>query len=389
MTSQGFIRICTAFLFFVALIILIRSVYLTISTFAPDFSVMWTGTRSLLLNRNPYTDPKLFTGIGYPPDSLLFYIPLTLSPYGIAQGIFVLLSAFSILGIILLLFKIINGNKRIKWVDILLVFSLVAFSFPTKFTLGMGQNNLLVFLLLLFLYYLYKTKREVGSGIILGLSISFKPIFIFFLLFFLLKKQWKILITSVLTIIFVILATTAIFGGYLYIYYIKQVIPLLLDFSGREIYYNQGFMGFISRLTTSLVLRSNINIALSLSAILSVIWLTYSKIENRKLDNLQLSLFIIILLLVDTRSWQHHFVWLVFPFVVIFEELRRIKLKALYPALVLAYFLVSWNFKNPTKFMEFPVSLILSNTFYGALLLFVLNSYLIIRSDPKKLRLFG
>ena len=246
-----------------------------------------------------------------------------------------------------------------------------------------------MFLLLLFLYYLYKTKREVGSGIILGLSISFKPIFIFFLLFFLLKKQWKILITSVLTIIFVILATTAIFGGYLYIYYIKQVIPLLLDFSGREIYYNQGFMGFISRLTTSLVLRSNINIALSLSAILSVFWLTYSKIENRKLDNLQLSLFIIILLLVDTRSWQHHFVWLVFPFVVIFEELRRIKLKALYPALVLAYFLVSWNFKNPTKFMEFPVSLILSNTFYGALLLFVLNSYLIIRSDPKKLRLFG
>lgn len=378
MSKPRIARITVVSIFFIAIFLLIRSIYIAAYTFAPDFSVMWGGARGLLMSRNPYTESGLFTGIGYPPNSLIFYIPLALLPYKVAQGVFVSLSALSIFGIVLLLFKIIKDSTRIREISLFLAFSLIVFSFPTRFTLGMGQNNLIALLLLLFSYYLYKGEQKVGAGIMLGLAISFKTIFIFFLLFFLLRRQWKILASSVLTIILVILSTMAIFGDYLYVYYIKHVVPPLLNLSGREIYYNQGLVGFIARLTSDLYVRRY----LSLTGSFGLFYLLF-KFRKTKNINLYFSMFIIALLLIDTLSWQHHFVWLIFPFVIIFEELFKRKLKMLYLVLATAYLLISWNIKNPSLFTGFPEDLILSNVFYGTVFLLILNLYLLRKKYPR------
>ncbi len=373
--KQKFTTICVGAISLFAFFILVRSIYLTIATFAPDFSVLWMGAKDLAKGFNPYINPNLFTGIGYPPNSLIFYIPFTVLPYQIAQGIFVFLSVLAMFGSILLSFKLV-GKGRIGLVSLLLAISLTFFSFPTRFTLGMGQNNLIAFFLLLLVYYLYKEEKMGRAGLILGLVVSLKTIFAFFILFFLLRKQWRVVGFAILTIA-VVVGITSIFSiPNLYRYYLKEVVPPLLNLPGREVYYNQGFMGFIARLTSDIVLRRYIWVVLSF--VLIYFLFKFRKIKD---TNLYFSIFIVALLLIDTLSWQHHFVWLIFPFIVIAKELYKRKLKLLYLILGVAYLLISWNFKNPAKFMEFPVSLVLSNTFYGGVILLLLNIYLVLLQD--------
>jgi len=362
-------------LFFLSLISIIRSLALIIFSTAPDFSVLWTGAADLIRGANPYINPSLFTGIGYPPNTLLFYLPFSLLPYQLAQVLFTLLSFGSFLGIIIISFKILK--EKFSWQTFLVVFSLSLLSFPTKFTFGMGQSNIIAFFMLLLSYYLYKEKKLGMAGLILGLAISLKTIFAFFIIFFVLKKQWKVIKLAGLTIVATIGITSIFSNTNLYGYYLKEVVPPLFNLSGREIYYNQGVMGFISRLTNDLNERKYISLIISLFLTLFASWFALYK----KGKDLQFSLFITTLLLIDTLSWQHHFVWLIFPFVIIFEELFKRKLKILYLVLITAYLLVSWNIKNPSLFMSFPEDLILSNVFFGTAFLLILNLYLLREKD--------
>ncbi len=345
----------------------LRSIFRIISTSAPDFGVLWYASRDLLTNSNPYLHPNLFTGVGYPPNSLLFYLPLTIFNYELAQTIFILLILVFIFGSIFLSLKI-SFKKFSVW-TLLLVLSLVLLSFPAKFTLGMGQNNSISLFLLLLSYFFYKKKNYKWAGIFLGTAISLKTIFAFFILFFILKKEWKVIFYLLVPITISVVLIIFFSKFSLYEYYFKDVVPPLLNFSGREIYYNQGIMGFISRIFASDIMRQIISTFLSL---ITVFITSIYALKKNKI-NLIFSLFIITLLLVDSLSWQHHFIWLIFPFVALIKYASEAK--KIWPWLIifLAYILVSWNFKNPQMFSHFPQILLLSNTFCGTLLLYFLN----------------
>ncbi|MBI2066287.1 DUF2029 domain-containing protein [Candidatus Woesebacteria bacterium] len=359
-------------LFFLSLISFIRALTLIIFSKAPDFSVLWTGAADLIRGANPYINPSLFTGIGYPPNTLLLYLPFSLLPYQFAQVLFTLLSFGSFLGIIIISFKIIK--EKFSWQTFLVVFSLSLLSFPTRFTLGMGQNNLIAFFLLLLAYFFYKEGKLGRAGLILGLAISIKTIFAFFIIFFVLKKQWKVIKLAGLTIAATIGITSIFSNINLYGYYLKEVVPPLFNLSRREIYYNQGVMGFISRLTNDLYERKYISLIISLFLTVFASWLALYK----KGKDLQFSLFITTLLLIDTLSWQHHFVLLIFPFILVANFVTRRKFLFYLILIVTSYLLVSWNFSDPSPYYDFPKSLILSNTFFGALMLFFINASLIL-----------
>lgn len=373
-------RLTVAFVFVLTAAYILRSLYRIIATSAPDFTVFWLTARDLPTGRNPYLNPEIFTGMSYPPNTLLYYLPLTILPYMAAQAIFVLVASASVLGAIFLSIKI--SFRRVPWFYFLLAFSLTFLSFPTKFTLGMGQNNTLALLSLLGSFYLYKQKKERWAGILLGATIAFKTIFAFFLLFFFLKKQWKILCYSALAILFTILATILISNINLYGFWFNKIAFPLIGVAGREIYYNQGLAGFVSRIIENLEFRKWLLAFISICLVTAVSILT----RKKKDLNLQFSLFIITLLLVDTLSWQHHFVWLIFPFILLASFAAKLNKLWFWGLLGLAYLLVGWNFKNPLPFYGFPKSLILSNQFYGAVILFFMNVYLLLKLPPPRLK---
>jgi hypothetical protein len=232
----------------------------------------------------------------------------------------------------------------------------------------MGQVNSIVLFLLLSSFYFFLKKKSVTSGVLIGAAIILKPIFGFFLLFYILKKDWKVLFYSLITVLIGFLGSLIYYGPTLWFYWLKDIVVPLTNLAGREVYYNQGILGFISRLTTDVSIRKGSEIASLLITIPIVYYFVKRKNDLSILSGLTISL-----LLIDSISWQHHFVWLIFPF--IFLTGYAIKFKKLWYWVLLgfAYFLVSWNFKNPNVFSNFPTSLILSNTFYGAVILLFLN----------------
>ena len=232
------------------------------TSLAPDFSVFYYGSRDLLLKQNPYQDPKLFTGIAYPPVTLLFFLPLVAIPYQVAQAVWLGLSFLSLLGAVYLSLKIcfVRFSRRLFGV----VFALALFAFPTKFTFGMGQSNLVALFLLLLSFYSYKNKKPILAGLVLGFVCLLKPILIFFLFLFVLKRAWRVIFTTLTIVMIFLLLSFFIFDSTLYLFYLREVLPSLFNLVGREIYYNQGIMGFLSRHISNLDLRGKITLFLSL-----------------------------------------------------------------------------------------------------------------------------
>lgn len=349
----------------------IFSIFRIINSSAPDFSVLWLSAKDFWQHQNPYTNSQLFTLNPNIPITFLYYGPLIILPYKVAQTVFVIISSLATI----LCFHLSLTILKIKlgWSYSLFSLSLIFLAFPTKFTLGMGQINTIVFSLFLWSHLFYKRQWFGKSGILFGLAVSLKPILGFFFLFYLLKRQWKILLWASLTILFGLAAALLVGGPGIFIYWAKEVIPHFLILSGREIYYNQGIMGFISRLSSDMEIRQYLTAGIAAFLILITSLLSLRK----KREELHLSLFVLTLVLIDTLSWQHHFVWLIFPLVALAVYVKKLK-KTLWGGLVcLSYLLIGWNFKNPLLFSEFPESLILSHTFYGTFMLYFLNILLL------------
>lgn len=332
-----------------------NSIVRLFTTVAPDFEVLWLAASDSITSSNPYLNTQIFTGVGYPPNTLLFYLPLTIFNYMTAQNIFTIVSIISLLLIIFLIFRILNISN--KYYFFCLIASL--FSFPAKFTIGMGQNNFIALALLILSYFLYKQKKLVFAGIIVGLSISLKTIFVYFLLFYLFKKEWKILVYSISTILFSILLIYFIRGNLdLFLYYYQNVLPPLFRFENREIYMNQGISGFVSRLFVDLSIRKLLTTVISLILILYNAFIIF----KRKNIDLVFSLIIITLLLIDSLAWQHHFVWLIFPFITLIKYSDNLKDKLI---VLISYFLISLNIPESVFLQD--------NVFWGTLILYGLN----------------
>lgn len=246
----------------------------------------------------------------------------------------------------------------------------------------MGQVNAIVLFFLLFSYYLDDRKNSIAAGIAFGIAILLKPIFCFFLLFFILKRSRKLVLTSLITITSAFLLTLLFWGVPPWFDWLKIGILPLGNIAGRESYYNQGLMGFISRLGASIEVRKY------LSGFLSILLVVYAFLLAIKKDakSLVLSLFILTLLIIDTTSWQHHFVWLIFPFVILSDIAINARKKVVLILIFIAYLLAAWNFKNPLLFENFPKVLLLSNQFYAAVILLGINLYFLKKHDQGRER---
>lgn len=376
MKLRGFNKAILIAVFLLVLILTIRSLYKIITTSAPDFSVLWISAKDLLLGDNPYTNSRTIYPYFLPPITAIFYLPLVFLPFKLAEDIFIILSFSLIIACIYLTFKIIF--KEIPKKLFILVCSLTLISFPTKFTLGMGQVNFFSFFLLLASYVFFLKKRIFKSSLLFVLSIISKPIFLFFILFFFLKRAWKfVLFTSIFLLLFLLLSFL-ISGTTVYFDWFNRVLSPILHLTGREVYYNQGLSGFVFRIFPDFFMNKFVILIISFV----VIFITSLLLIKKNHDiNLHFSNFIITLLLVDTLSWQHHFVWLIFPFVVSIKYGFLLRKKIFWILLLISFLLISWNFKNPEHFYSFPLVLVLSNTFLGSAILFLLNIYLLIKKN--------
>jgi hypothetical protein len=348
------------------------SLFNIFTSIAPDFHEYYISAKKLINVKILNSDKHLYNG--YPLFQTVFFIPFVFLPYFVSQGLFILLNIISLLMIVFFTLKMFK--TKIKLVNFFFLLSMIIVSFPFKFTIGMGQINLISSAFLILSFYLYKNRRNFLSGIFLAFAIWTKPYFAIMSLFYLLeyKKNLKILYTTLLSLFFILIISFVCFG----LNNITQTlnsVPILLNFDNREIYYNQGFMGFISRFISNDLFKGIVSFITALFLIACSI----KKSINNKEKSLQFSLFITTILLINPLSWQHHFIYLIFPFIIVFYKLKKCQNMYLYYWFWFSYLLISSNIKNPYILKGFFGNIIISHVFIGALIFYFLIFYLLKR----------
>ncbi len=324
----------------------IRSVSILWNNYLPDLSVYYNSLILLSKGINPYLNQELFTQINYPPATLMLMYHLLYFSFTTASNIWTLISVFAFLLSVACLYLI----KPLK--IILLVFIIFGFviSFPFKFTLGMGQVNLLLlFLISAFSLSMVKNKKF-SAAIFFSLSVAFKIFPIILALPIIFNKKFKIILISLGLLFLLLILSIILINPAFSIYYFNKILfPLILSPAGG-VYYNQSLTGFAARLHLPLYILAFVRVIL---AILS----TIIAFRHRKNIFFSISIMLTMVLLVNSFTWQHHLVLLLLPFYFILSNKLTSKLFFL---VFITYFLIAFNFKNPEIF---------ANTWYGDILL--------------------
>lgn len=356
-------KIVFTILALLALIVLLRAFS---HNFYPDFSVYYSGSKSYLATTNPYiTKPDYFSNYVYPPFVLLLFIPFVFLPQVQGAIIFTALSVVCLGGGIYFTLKAIkNLSKR----SFLIAFTLSILAFPTKFTLGMGQMNLVVLLFISCSFYFLMKKKGTLSGGLLGISFALKFFPFLLLFFFMLKKQWKAFLSTLIVFILLGVVAALITGFELQQFYLHNVLVGVGDAYQKD-YYNQALSGFFARLPVSVYLGKSLKVIASILLVLSSLYVVF-KTRDKKLNNtVGFSLLLTLGLIVNPFSWQHHFVWLIIPFIITYYSLKQFSIP-----LVISYILVAINFAQPEKLP----ALFQSHVLFGTIFLWFIQAKLLL-----------
>lgn len=352
-------KILPKVLFIGSLLIMLRALFLGVG---PDFNV--------------YYHSSIYGSIpNYPPFVVIIFYPFYLLPLVVAYKLWTVLSIVFLLISLYLCFKLFN--LKFFSPTALILSSLVFSFFPVKFTLGMGQINLLVLMLVTCAFYFFIKGKDLYSGICLGISIALKLFPVLLLFYFLLKRKYIIFLYTFITFISL--------GGisYLFIkpeisnYYWQHVFSIFG--STPADYYNQALSGFLARQFDNIFLRDQIKLIISMFFIVFSFWVIFRKnIHDFSRKTLEFGLLITLNVFINGYAWQHHFVWLILPLLIVFFYLKSKKLSIVnYLILGISYLLTAVNFSNPHLL---PV-IFQSHVFFGSVILWSIITYLLLKYD--------
>ncbi|MBN1263701.1 MAG: DUF2029 domain-containing protein [Candidatus Pacebacteria bacterium] len=334
-----------------------------------DFESYYSAVQQLFLKQNPYQLPLPGFPFIYPPPALFFLFPFGLLSYPLAEKLWTLFSLFCLIVSLRLLLRGLFPKATIT--SFLVVFGLTMISFPTRFSLGMGQVNFFILFLISLSFRFYRHQRFSLAGFFLAIAAVIKITPLLCLLFFLRKKTYPLVKTFLLSCFLFLLLAFLIFGSGLTKQYFLKVLPRLPAI-GNQAYYNQALSGFLARLQVNDRLACWINY-LILFLLLTISFFKTPARQQPFFSELgQFSFFLTVSLIAGGLTWQHHLVFLIIPFLALWG-----KAKKQHPSepktgwLVLAYFLVSANIKNPLAFSGLSL-LFLSHGLYGTALVFLL-----------------
>jgi len=285
----------------------------------------------------------------------LLFIPLTLFDYSNSVVIWLIIELLLLAAIAYLLPFLWNGKKKI-FVSILLFFLLLAW-YPVMVDLLLGQLSiLLTFLLLVGLLALRKGHRVLG-GVVLGVSVAIKMITWPLIVYFAFKKDWRTVISSILTILGFNIVTLFIIG-------INPMLEYYLQISTQVSAIYQGFLknyslwsigyrffegtgpmgdGYVS----APPLISLPQIAPYVSAGLAAAFLVIGLIWALRCKDLEIaySIMICVLIAISPITWDHYYVMLIISLVVLLHNLYKHSFPA-WPTLIfiiiaLSFFLVN------------------------------------------------
>ncbi|MBF6224562.1 DUF2029 domain-containing protein [Nocardia abscessus] len=290
-----------------------------------DLQVYRNGARVWLDGGDLYGPMPPVEGIGlpftYPPLAALFFAPLALMPLLLAEVLVVATSVAS-LGISLWLVLARLRPELSRPAVLALVIGAVAvaqFFEPIRQTFGFGQINL-VLMAAITLDCLVR-KPFWPRGMLIGIAVSVKLIPAGYLLYFVLRKDWKAAGTLVVSAIAAVGLGFLLFPADSVNYWFHTLAD-----TGRigPPYFagNQSIKGMAFRLGVDDTVATLLWITLSLLAVaLAAVWMR--RLIDAGATVAALLVNAAAVLLVSPVSWSHHWVWIAPVLVVIAEMMVR------------------------------------------------------------------
>lgn len=323
-----------------------------------DYLVYSGALEKFISGQNPYqflygqlSDKIPFN---YPPSSLMVLSPFHFLPIKIGEILLVVLSFISLCLVLWIVIKLCRIKVSIPFFLVICAFFIQ--TFPVKFTLILGQVNLIVLALTFLSLYLYikpvHKHSRILAIILLSLASSLKIFPLLILPLFLLKKDYKFTFSVLgLFLILNLIPYPKLFGEYFF-----NIFPKLSLAASSPNFYDQSIYAFLFRLTESPLFSKYLAGGLVLALFLNVLRIS-------KKQNLVFSASYIFALcsIGSSFSWQHHLVF-AYPLILILF-LRNIQ-KYKYSLKHLVPFLAIWG----TLVFHFPneASPLLSNPFLAS-----------------------
>lgn len=258
----------------------------------------------------PFTVSKEFTeeivnvGFWYPPQTMFYFLPLSAFSFKTALTLWTIIQTSFLFGCIYLIYSLFLKAEKLN--GLLLTISLVLLFYPVKDTIICSQTN---FTLLFFLLLIYKYNNKQISGVLLALAVILKPFMIIFIFAYLYSKNWKPLISFIITSIILAGITVIVYGIEPFLTYIlHNPTSRLPDYVYSE-YINQSLKAFL--------VRSHLMYPL-IFGVISLIFLIITGYIIHKLSRKNSGIFVwssllLFVLLVYPATLSHYGVLLLFP----------------------------------------------------------------------------
>ncbi|ATL71490.1 DUF2029 domain-containing protein [Nocardia terpenica] len=290
-----------------------------------DLQVYRNGARVWLDGGDLYGPmPEVF-GIGlpftYPPLAALFFAPLALMPLAVAE---LLVLAGSMACLVVALWLVLDRlrpdlDRHTRVALLIGAVALLGLSEPVRQTYNFGQINL-VLMALIMLDTLVR-RPAWPRGMLIGIAVSIKLIPAGYLLYFVLRRDWRAAGTLVAS------ALGAIGVGFVLFPHdsIEYWLHTLLD-TGRigppSFAGNQSIKGFAFRLGLADSTATLLWIALSLLAVaLATLWMRRLFDDDAPVAALLVNAAVV--LLISPVSWSHHWVWVAPALLVVGDLIAR------------------------------------------------------------------
>jgi alpha-1,2-mannosyltransferase len=266
-----------------------------------DLDVYRLGTQAFFDHGNPYgllppTRDGTVLPFTYPPFAAVAFAPLLVIPLDTALIALTVVSVVALGAVLALCFAQYDRRLHVAGAAVLAVQTVALFSEPMRATLGFGQVNVLLMLLVV-VDTLGPVKRR---GFLIGLAAAVKLTPLGFVLFFLIRKDFRSAARAAATFVGCALVAWVFAPGASVQYWTKLV------FQGDRVG-DPGYLGNQSLRGT--IARLGLSETVWLAAVLLVLAATAFAIHRAKHPVPALLACAIGALLISPVSWTHHWVW--------------------------------------------------------------------------------
>jgi alpha-1,2-mannosyltransferase len=326
----------------------------------------------------------------YPPFAALLFAPWqrTFTNVDLVQVVWTMCNVAALVGVLVLSLRLVKPSldKASTW-RLALALSLPAlFLNPVLITIGFGQVNLFVTFLVMWDLLSDRRigKRQMPLGMATGLAAAVKLTPLLFVPYLLLTRRWRGALTSVLTFGACELVTLAISPTSSGAYWTKAIFKPSRA-GDLTIVDNQNLWGVLDRLTHGVLPDAAVIPILLVIAAGGL--LLAAQAHRRSSPLLGVLICAATCLVVSPISWVHHMVWVVPAILWLALAADRPRWGRVLAAATAVLFWsapVWWvPYKNTSDLHLDPVDLIAGNSFFFAMLIFLIGAaVLVLRPKP-------